>query len=394
MAIPGVPLQVCALVSYAMGFANPNNTPNIGIYAMVSAVDAGSAGIKMRVERCTGSGCSSFAFRGNSNGVQFAASPAPQAEFIDSGVYATIYRYRVRLENNDGNGPYSSIVQIDTTIQGTSACDSGAVTDFQDQLNATGLRSLTESTLIQVQSTGLRSEIEHSLAQVQGTGLRSEIEHTLSQVQATGLRIIIEYIESNLVDLVVNKSSDNPTPLVGENFTWTTTVHNISSNDATGVVLNDVIPSGVFFISYISSQGTYDPVSGVWNVGDLAAGVTATIAIVVKAGIIPGPLTNTAIATANEPEITPGNNTDSDTIVIQPPIPPVSNCPPEIIPPVPPIGPGECPPIFPEDTINYTSPFRLYQKDVEVRLKSWGDDSAYAIVRPYGGDSFNRGATI
>lgn len=398
MAAPGPVLQVCAIVSYFQGFANANNTPNIGVYAMVDPVDASSSGIKMRVERCTGTGCTSFTLRGNSNGVQFAASPAPQAEFLDSGAYATIYRYRVRLENDDGNGPFAAI-EIDTTINGTSVCDTGAITDFTDQLNSTGLREIVESELTQVQATGLSETFEHQLTQVQSTGLREVVEHTLAQVQATGLRIVLEYIEAAVVDLNIVKTADNPTPFPGDTVTWTAVVTNAGATDATNVIVNDVLPSGVIYVSHTTSQGLYDPMTGVWVVGNLASGATATLTIVTTAGLIgPEPcdeeVCNTVTVTSDGTELTPLDNTDTECIVIQPPVPPVAHCPPENPPPIPPIPPGECPPRTPPDVLNYSVPFRLYQKDFEVRLKSWGDDTAYALVRPQGGPSFERGAQI
>jgi uncharacterized repeat protein (TIGR01451 family) len=400
MAAPGAPLQVCALVTYALGFANPNNTPNIGVYAMVAPTDAVSSGIRMRVERCTGALCVGFTLVGNSNGVQFPLSLAPQAEFIDSGVYGTIYRYRVRLENDDGVGPFSSIVQIDTTVQGTSSCDSGAITDFTPQVNATDLREVVESTADQVRATGLREGVEWGLTEDRATGLREVVESLLTQVQATGLRIIIEYLESAAIDLVVEKTNNAPSPFPGDFVTWTVTVTNTSANDATGVLLSDLLPDGVFFSSYTASQGTYDPVEGVWNVGDLAAGASATIDIVVIVGLIgPNPgdeeICNLAIATANQPDTDDSNNQAVDCIVVQPPIgPPTDVCPPENPPPIPPIPIDECPPRLPPDVLNYSVPFRLYQRDFEVRAKSWGDDGAYAILRPQGGPSYEKGAEI
>lgn len=68
---------------------------------------------------------------------------------------------------------------------------------------------------------------------------------------------------------------------------------------------------------------------------------------------------------------------------------------------IPVIPPEECPrepgtiPERTEPCVDvFSTPFRLYQKDVEVRMKSWGDDTAYSIVRPFGGPSFERGAAI
>lgn len=290
MSVPVAPLQTCALVSYKNGFANPGNVPHIGIYALCDPTDAVSAGIKMRVERCDGAGCVTLVFIGYSNGVQFTGTPAPQAEFIDIGLYGTIFKYRVRFENNDGNGPYSAIITIDTTIQGTSACDTGAITDFQDQVNSSGFRSSVESTLIQVQATGLRKEVEH----------------TRAQVQATGLRIIYEYVIGPPLTPTINKTVDNTGPLQGSNVTWLIEVNNPDSNAVLAVSVDDLLPAGVTYVSHVASIGTYDPITGIWLIGDMIAGQTVTLSItttVTGTGVI----TNTAF-------VHPGNNQDDATI--------------------------------------------------------------------------------
>lgn len=393
MAAPGPVLQLGLLVDYPMGFANPANTPTIWVFALVDPGDSVSAGIRLRIERCTGAGCSGFAFQSNVNGPFNNVSP-DQASGTSVAAYDTTYRFRVRLENNDGNGPYSAEVEINTLIHGTAATDSGDITDFVDQVHNTGLRLTTESESGQVRNTGARELTEWQLGQLFHTGLRQQTEFLLGELRHTGLRIIVEWVETNAVDLRITKTSSNSTPTVGEQFIWTVLVENVSTNDASNVVVNDVLPGCVIYVSHVADVGTFDPISGIWNIGDLAAGESATLEVTVTAGIIVGPCVNIASVTSSEPDANPDDNTDDDTVVIQPPPPSTNPCPPENPPPIPPIPPEECPPRTPPDTLNYSIPFRLYQRDVEVRIKSWGDDLAYAIVRPYGGPSYEKGAEI
>ena len=114
-------------------------------------------------------------------------------------------------------------------------------------------------------------------------------------------------------NLVVSKNVDNPTPTVGQNVTFTVTVINKGPSDATGVIVNDQLPEGLQFVSANPQPGTYDPSTGIWNIGDLAAGSTAEMTItgtVTKTGQI----TNLASVTGNEhdPDLT--NNEGSSTI--------------------------------------------------------------------------------
>jgi uncharacterized repeat protein (TIGR01451 family) len=68
-------------------------------------------------------------------------------------------------------------------------------------------------------------------------------------------------------DLVLAKSVNNPTPKVGETITYTITLGDNGPDSATNVQVTDLLPAGVTFVSAIPSQGTYDPVSGLWTVG-------------------------------------------------------------------------------------------------------------------------------
>jgi len=110
-------------------------------------------------------------------------------------------------------------------------------------------------------------------------------------------------------DLVVTKT-DDPDPVVaGEVLTYTLVITNSGPSDATGVVVTDTLPSGASFDSAVASQGTYDSVTGVWMVGELADGSDATLALVLTVDpSMRGMLFNAAEVSATESDPTPGNN--------------------------------------------------------------------------------------
>lgn len=164
MPAPNAPLQVCALVSYPHGLAiSSGQAPTIGVYARVDPSDESDPGILMRVERCSGAACVGFAFRGNSDGLQFVGSGAPQSEYLDSATYGTIYRYRVRMENDDGESAWSTTVQIDTTVHGTSACDSGTVADLTEQLQVPAGAAIVEYTQDRLQVPAGAAVVEYTI---------------------------------------------------------------------------------------------------------------------------------------------------------------------------------------------------------------------------------------
>jgi choice-of-anchor A domain-containing protein/uncharacterized repeat protein (TIGR01451 family) len=67
-----------------------------------------------------------------------------------------------------------------------------------------------------------------------------------------------------------------------EGFFYTVTVKNLGPVSASEVVVGDVLPSGVDFVSSNASQGAYNSGDGKWAVGSLAVGASASLKINVK----------------------------------------------------------------------------------------------------------------
>jgi len=97
------------------------------------------------------------------------------------------------------------------------------------------------------------------------------------------------------VDLAVTKTVDNDRPLAGGTVNFTVTVTNNGPGAATGVEVSDVLDANLTYVSSSASMGSYD--SGVWTVGDLGEGTSATLTI--KATVVTAAqTTNTACVSA------------------------------------------------------------------------------------------------
>lgn len=96
-------------------------------------------------------------------------------------------------------------------------------------------------------------------------------------------------------DLSLSKIVDDGTPQEGDTVTYTVGVVNSGPATATVVQLMDLLPGGVTFVSAAPGQGTYDPLSGDWFVGNLAAGASASLLLRanVDAGTAGSTITNT-----------------------------------------------------------------------------------------------------
>ncbi len=118
-----------------------------------------------------------------------------------------------------------------------------------------------------------------------------------------------------IADLAVTKTVSNPTPNVGQQIAFMVQVTNSGPNDATNVSLKDLLPAGLTFVSIgtIATQGTYNPSTGVWNVGTLAGRATATLSIQAKV-TSPAPQSNVAtIVHADQYDPNIANNQASAT---------------------------------------------------------------------------------
>jgi len=83
-------------------------------------------------------------------------------------------------------------------------------------------------------------------------------------------------------DIKIEKSVDNATPKCGDNITFTVKATNLGPSAATNIIVSDLLPGGLVYVSSTPSQGIYNNTTGIWTLGSLANGAYATLAIQVK----------------------------------------------------------------------------------------------------------------
>jgi len=113
-------------------------------------------------------------------------------------------------------------------------------------------------------------------------------------------------------DIAVDKTG--PAQMVaGDVGTYTITVSNIGTATAADVVLTDMLPDSV---SYVSASPAPTSVSGhalTFDLGDIGAGASTSITVDVQANATEGTATNTATATTTTGEGGQGTSNNSDT---------------------------------------------------------------------------------
>lgn len=120
-------------------------------------------------------------------------------------------------------------------------------------------------------------------------------------------------------DLELTKVVDNVTPNVGDNVTFTISVFNNAAGvapatpvAATNVQVTEQLPAGLTFVTDSPSQGTYNPLSGIWNIGTIPINGTVTLEIIAVAGTT-APVTNSAAITDSD-QVDPDPNDNEDDV--------------------------------------------------------------------------------
>ncbi|PRX53155.1 HYR domain-containing protein [Flagellimonas meridianipacifica] len=105
----------------------------------------------------------------------------------------------------------------------------------------------------------------------------------------------ISVCTSASTDLAVTKTVDDNTPKEGTDIVYTLSVTNNGPGNATNLSITDVLPAGV---TYVSDDGSYVSGTGVWTIGNLNNGSTATLNITanVNWGTNSSTITNTITA--------------------------------------------------------------------------------------------------
>lgn len=124
-------------------------------------------------------------------------------------------------------------------------------------------------------------------------------------------------------DLAVTKTDSLDPIEAGSNLTYTVTVTNNGPEDATGVSVTDVLPAGVTYVSHTASTGTFNDTSGVWTVGGLSNGASATLTITVAVGseVANTTISNTATVSSTTVDINTTNNLATEDTTVNEPAP-------------------------------------------------------------------------
>lgn len=116
-------------------------------------------------------------------------------------------------------------------------------------------------------------------------------------------------------DLTITKDVDNPRPMIDENVTFTITVNNVGAGQFLNVIVRENMPSGYMFVSATATNGTYNNVSGIWEIPQLLSNQSATLTIIVKVLSTGNYLNIATIDSSNPVDTDPTNNSDDGEVL-------------------------------------------------------------------------------
>ncbi len=133
-------------------------------------------------------------------------------------------------------------------------------------------------------------------------------------------------LDPQSADLSLTKRANTTRPSLRGEVTYTIELTNAGPSVATSVRVTERLPEGLTYLRHTTSQGSYAPATGIWEVGRVEVDVPVTLTLTARVDR-PGPLTNTAEITNSDqpdPDSVPGNNEpgedDRSTVTVQSPL--------------------------------------------------------------------------
>ena len=115
-------------------------------------------------------------------------------------------------------------------------------------------------------------------------------------------------------DLIITKTVDNDVPAIGEIVVYTVTIQNTGSVNISLIEVEDKLPSDLELVSFQTSVGAYNSVTGIWSIPELEANDSAVLTV--SARVLDGEnyLNRASIINSYPLDLDTNNNIDEVTL--------------------------------------------------------------------------------
>lgn len=185
----------------------------------------------------------------------------------------------------------------------------------------TGATSSAGGTVAVGQSVTVRYRVVVNATALDGSTLVGQGSATFAgAVTGAALSATSNAVRSTVTrveDLALTQTVNNVAPEVGDDVVITLSVANTQDFPVSGVVITDLLPAGLAYVSAVAPPGTtYNPATGVWSVGMVDG--TAPVVLRITARVVAtSAVTNSAqITAADKPD--PNSANDAASVTISP----------------------------------------------------------------------------
>jgi uncharacterized repeat protein (TIGR01451 family) len=187
-----------------------------------------------------------------------------------------------------------------------AAVSQGTVRTSEDRVTAAlGNLDPGQSATVTITRTTVVANILTNVASVSSNQTDSNPSNNQLQLQT-----IVNPVSPTPADLEL--SFDVPSGIGGSNgqFPIVLTITNLGPGIATNIQVQTVLPAGVAYLGDRAEQGTYDSLTGIWNVGNIRDNLsrTLTLNVAVDSSDTVEVIAELTSVTESDPDSTPGNN--------------------------------------------------------------------------------------
>ncbi|MFN3404919.1 MAG: gliding motility-associated C-terminal domain-containing protein, partial [Cytophagaceae bacterium] len=209
--------------------------------------------------------------------------------------------------NNAGPSNASSVVITDKLPSGYTYISDNSNGAYNSSSGDWTISNIANGETVSLQITAKVNSSGNYLNSASVTSSSSSDPNTVNNSSNVGT----QPLTGAIANLSIVKTVDNNKPFIGSNIIFTITVHNTGPDDASGVIVNEMLAAGYSYVSNVADVGNYNFSTGKWTLGDLKNGSSATLQVFVTVNEF-GSYTNTATVSGNE---TDSNSSDNSSTV-------------------------------------------------------------------------------
>ena len=118
------------------------------------------------------------------------------------------------------------------------------------------------------------------------------------------------FVTPQTVDIAVAKTVNNETPQIGDEVVFTISVSNEGALEATNIGIEEIVPSGYRLVSSQADTGSYDQLSGFWEIETLEALGSTSLMLIVEVLDVNNYLNTASLAFVDQLDTNDANNSD------------------------------------------------------------------------------------